>query len=394
MSLKNKKILLGVTGGISIYKVCDLVSRLIKKGAILEIIMTEAATKLVSPLVFETMGRCKVYTDMFHEGHHEEVEHIELPKRADAFLIAPASGNTMAKIAHGIADNLLTSAALAYDRDIIFAVAMNTNMLNNLSTQDNIKILKDRKHKFIESNVGILACNTIGDGRLAEPVEIVEYMEDYFTKKDLIGKKILVTAGPTRERIDPVRYLSNDSSGKMGYSIAKAAKARGASVTLITGPVKLDKPNGIDIEEIESTEDMFNAVGKYFDNTDALIMAAAPSDYRAKNINSNKIKKEDTDKFEIDFIENKDIVKYFGNNKNKQIVIGFAAETTNLIDNAKSKLKRKNLDYIVANDVTKKGAGFNVDTNIVSIISKDEIVDYPIMDKTEIADKILDLLVD
>lgn len=394
MSLKNKKILLGVTGGISIYKVCDLVSRLIKKGAILEIIMTEAATKLVSPLVFETMGRCKVYTDMFHEGHHEEVEHIELPKRADAFLIAPASGNTMAKIAHGIADNLLTSAALAYDRDIIFAVAMNTNMLNNLSTQDNIKILKDRKHKFIESNVGILACNTIGDGRLAEPVEIVEYMEDYFTKKDLIGKKILVTAGPTRERIDPVRYLSNDSSGKMGYSIAKAAKARGASVTLITGPVKLDKPNGIDIEEIESTEDMFNAVGKYFDNTDALIMAAAPSDYRAKNINSNKIKKEDTDKFEIDFIENKDIVKYFGNNKNKQIVIGFAAETTNLIDNAKSKLKRKNLDYIVANDVTKKGAGFNVDTNIVSVISKDEIVNYPIMDKTEIADKILDLLVD
>lgn len=394
MSLKNKKILLGVTGGISIYKVCDLVSRLIKKGAILEIIMTEAATKLVSPLVFETMGRCKVYTDMFHEGHHEEVEHIELPKRADAFLIAPASGNTMAKIAHGIADNLLTSTALAYDRDIIFAVAMNTNMLNNLSTQDNIKILKDRKHKFIESNVGILACNTIGDGRLAEPVEIVEYMEDYFTKKDLIGKKILVTAGPTRERIDPVRYLSNDSSGKMGYSIAKAAKARGASVTLITGPVKLDKPNGIDIEEIESTEDMFNAVGKYFDNTDALIMAAAPSDYRAKNINSNKIKKEDTDKFEIDFIENKDIVKYFGNNKNKQIVIGFAAETTNLIDNAKSKLKRKNLDYIVANDVTKKGAGFNVDTNIVSVISKDEIVDYPIMDKTEIADKILDLLVD
>src|SRR5699024_1696029 len=183
-------------------------------------------------------------------------------------------------------------------------------------------------------------------------------------------------------------------SGKMGYSIAKAAKARGASVTLITGPVKLDKPNGIDIEEIESTEDMFNAVGKYFDNTDALIMAAAPSDYRAKNINSNKIKKEDTDKFEIDFIENKDIVKYFGNNKNKQIVIGFAAETTNLIDNAKSKLKRKNLDYIVANDVTKKGAGFNVDTNIVSVISKDEIVDYPIMDKTEIADKILDLLVD
>lgn len=394
MSLKNKKILLGVTGGISIYKVCDLVSRLIKKGAILEILMTEAATKLVSPLVFETMGRCKVYTDMFHEGHHEEVEHIELPKRADAFLIAPASGNTMAKIAHGIADNLLTSAALAYDRDIIFAVAMNTNMLNNLSTQDNIKILKHRKHKFIESNVGVLACNTIGDGRLAEPVEIVEYMEDYFTKKDLIGKKILVTAGPTRERIDPVRYLSNDSSGKMGYSIAKAAKARGASVTLITGPVKLDKPNGIDIEEIESTEDMFNAVGKYFDNTDALIMAAAPSDYRAKNINSNKIKKEDTDKFEIDFIENKDIVKYFGNNKNKQIVIGFAAETTNLIDNAKSKLKRKNLDYIVANDVTKKGAGFNVDTNIVSIISKDEIVDYPIMDKTEIADKILDLLVD
>lgn len=394
MSLKNKRILLGVTGGISIYKSCDLVSRLIKKGVILEIIMTEAATKLVSPLVFETMGRCKVYTDMFHHGHHEEVEHIELPKRADAFLIAPASGNTMAKIAHGIADNLLTSAALAYDRDIIFAIAMNTNMLNNPSTQDNINILRKRKHKFIDSNVGVLACNTIGDGRLAEPSEIIEYMEDYFTKKDLIGKKVLITAGPTRERIDPVRYLSNDSSGKMGYSIAKAAKARGADVTLISGPVKLDKPNGINIEEVESTEEMFNAVAKYFDKIDALIMAAAPSDYRASNISPNKIKKEETSKFEIDFQENKDIVKHFGNIKNNQIVIGFAAETNNLIENANNKLAKKNLDYIVANDITEKGAGFNVDTNIATIISKDNLVNYPIMDKTELADKILDLLKD
>lgn len=394
MSLKNKRILLGVTGGISIYKACDLVSRLIKKGAILEIIMTEAATKLVSPLVFETMGRCKVYTDMFHQGHHDEVEHIELPKRADAFLIAPASGNTMAKITHGIADNLLTSAALAYDKDIIFAVAMNTNMLNNPSTQDNINILKNRKHKFIESNVGVLACNTVGDGRLAEPVEIIEYMEEYFTKKDLLGKKILITAGPTRERIDPVRYLSNDSSGKMGYSIAKVAKARGAHVTLITGPVKLDKPNGINIEEVESTEEMFNAVDKHFDKTDALIMAAAPSDYRATNISPNKIKKEETSKFDIDFQENKDIVKHFGNIKNNQIVIGFAAETNNLIENANNKLAKKNLDYIIANDITKKGAGFNVDTNIATIISKDNIVNYPIMDKVELADKILDLLKD
>lgn len=392
MSLKGKKILLGITGGISIYKVCDLVSRLKKQGAILEIIMTEAATKLVSPLVFETMGKCKVYTDIFHEGYHSEVEHIELPSRADVFLIAPASGNTMAKITYGIADNLLTSAALAYNKDIIFAVAMNTNMLNNKATQNNIKTLKSRNHKFINSKIGLLACNTIGDGRLAEPYEIVEYLEEYFTKKDLLGKRIIVTAGPTIERIDPVRYLSNDSSGKMGYSIAKAAKRRGAEVILISGPTRLDLIPGIKIEKVSDTEEMFERSKYYFKDADVFIMSAAPSDFKVVNKSDIKLKKDRLIDFKIDLEKNKDILQSLGNEKKEQILIGFAAETDNLIKNAKIKLKKKNLDYIIANDVSKENAGFNVDTNIVTIISKKDEINYPLMSKKDLANIILDLV--
>lgn len=388
-----KKILLGVTAGIAIYKVCDLVSRLIKRGYELEIIMTEDAVKMVSPLIFETMGRCRVYSDMFHKGHHDEVEHIELATRADIFLIAPATGNTIAKIAHGIADNLLTAAALAYTKPIHFAITMNTNMLLNLATQENIKILANRGHQFIESSVGELACNTFGDGRMAEPEEIAEYVDGISVDKDLKGKKIIVTAGPTRERIDPVRYLSNDSSGKMGYAIAKKAVLRGADVTLITGPVSIAKPKGCRIIEIESTVDLLEELRTTFPESDALIMAAAPSDYRVLKEADQKIKKSG-EGLEISFIENPDILAEMGKNKKDQILIGFAAETENLLENAKKKRIRKNADYIIANDVSKEGAGFNVDTNIVTILSKDGEIPLEKMSKLDVADHILDLLKD
>lgn len=388
-----KKILLGVTAGIAIYKVCDLVSRLIKRGYELEIIMTEDAVKMVSPLIFETMGRCRVYSDMFHKGHHDEVEHIELATRADIFLIAPATGNTIAKIAHGIADNLLTAAALAYTKPIHFAITMNTNMLLNLATQENIKILANRGHQFIESSVGELACNTFGDGRMAEPEEIAEYVDGISAEKDLKGKKIIVTAGPTRERIDPVRYLSNDSSGKMGYAIAKKAVLRGADVTLITGPVSIAKPKGCRIIEIESTVDLLEELRTTFPESDALIMAAAPSDYRVLKEADQKIKKSG-EGLEISFIENPDILAEMGKNKKDQILIGFAAETENLLENAKKKRIRKNADYIIANDVSKEGAGFNVDTNIVTILSKDGEIPLEKMSKLDVADHILDLLKD
>lgn len=388
-----KKILLGVTAGIAIYKVCDLVSRLIKRGYELEIIMTEDAVKMVSPLIFETMGRCRVHSDMFHKGHHDEVEHIELATRADIFLIAPATGNTIAKIAHGIADNLLTAAALAYTKPIHFAITMNTNMLLNLATQENIKILANRGHQFIESSVGELACNTFGDGRMAEPEEIAEYVDGISVDKDLKGKKIIVTAGPTRERIDPVRYLSNDSSGKMGYAIAKKAVLRGADVTLITGPVSIAKPKGCRIIEIESTVDLLEELRTTFPESDALIMAAAPSDYRVLKEADQKIKKSG-EGLEISFIENPDILAEMGKNKKDQILIGFAAETENLLENAKKKRIRKNADYIIANDVSKEGAGFNVDTNIVTILSKDGEIPLEKMSKLDVADHILDLLKD
>lgn len=388
-----KKILLGVTAGIAIYKVCDLVSRLIKRGYELEIIMTEDAVKMVSPLIFETMGRCRVYSDMFHKGHHDEVEHIELATRADIFLIAPATGNTIAKIAHGIADNLLTAAALAYTKPIHFAITMNTNMLLNLATQENIKILANRGHQFIESSVGELACNTFGDGRMAEPEEIAEYVDGISVDKDLKGKKIIVTAGPTRERIDPVRYLSNDSSGKMGYAIAKKAVLRGADVTLITGPVSIAKPKGCRIIEIESTVDLLEELRTTFPESDALIMAAAPSDYRVLKEADQKIKKSG-EGLEISFIENPDILAEMGKNKKDQILIGFAAETENLLENAKKKRIQKNADYIIANDVSKEGAGFNVDTNIVTILSKDGEIPLEKMSKLDVADHILDLLKD
>lgn len=388
--LENKNILLGVSGGIAAYKVLDLCSRLKKAGANLKIIMTKSATEFVNPLSFETMGKCKVYTDLF-VGHHEEVHHIELAKWADIMLIAPASANTIAKMANGIADNFLLSTYLACDKDVVIAPAMNTNMLKAKATQRNLKILKEDGIKIIKPEPGILACNTIGDGRLEEPIEIVDFFDEYFTEKDLSGKKIIITAGPTVEQIDFVRYISNNSSGKMGYNIANEARKRGAEVILISGPVNPFKINGIKKIQIKTNTEMKDAIAREFEDADALIMSAAPVDYKVEKASDKKIKKTGSS-LKLELIENTDIIKYFGSIKKNQTIIGFAAETDDLINNAKAKLAKKNLDYIIANDLKKWGAGFDVDTNVASIISKDKVVNLDIMPKSELANKILDLL--
>ncbi len=386
----NKNILLGVTGGVAIYKVVDVVSRLKKLGYNIKIIMTDSACEFVSPMTFETIGKCDVKTKMFHEGSHKIVEHIDLASWADLFLIAPASANTMAKINHGIADNLLTSCALAYDKKIMFCVSMNTNMLNNPATQKNIRELEEKGHIMVSSNSGLLACNVVGDGRLKEPWEIVEEVEKYFCKKDLTGKKILVTAGGTVERIDPVRYIGNDSSGKMGYSIAKKAYMRGAEVTVISAKTSVECPDGVENIKVESADEMQKEISNRIEKFDYLIMAAAVSDFKVANKRDKKIKKSDNFNT-LELKENPDILKSLHKNEN-QIFIGFAAETNNLIENAKKKLSEKNLDYIVLNDVSKSDIGFNSDYNKVTIIGKEDIFEIEKESKLNIADKILDLI--
>lgn len=389
--IRGKNILLGVSGGIAAYKTLELCSRLKKEGANLKIIMTKAACEFVSPLSFETMGKCIVYSEMF-EGHHDKVYHIELPKWADIFLIAPLSANTLAKMTYGIADNMLTASILACDKDIIVAPTMNTNMLNNEATQKNLKIIKERGVHIINPNSGLLACDTRGDGRMEEPENIVRYLDYYFTKKNLKGKKIIVSAGPTVEPIDYVRFITNKSSGKMGYNIAIEAFKRGADVKLVSGPVNPMDTFGIDKINIRTNKDLKDAIEKDFDYCDALIMSAAPTDYKVREVSDKKIKK-NGDNLNLELIENIDILKYFGNKKDKQILIGFAAETDDLIKNAKIKLESKKADYIIANDLKKKGAGFDVDTNIASILSKDKVEKLDIMTKKELANRILDLLV-
>lgn len=388
--IKGKNILLGVTGGIASYKVVDLCSRLIKEGANLIIIMTEGATKFVTPLTFETMGRCRVYSDIFAD-HHDHVYHVELAEWADLFLIAPLSANTLAKMTYGIADNFLTASLLAYNKDIIVAPAMNSNMYTHVATQKNLFTLINRGVKIIEPSEGLLACNVVGPGRMEEPKNIVEFIDDYFIKKDLINKKIIVTAGPTIAPIDYVRYVTNHSSGKMGYNIANEAKKRGAEVVLISGPVEPFKVKGIKKINIRTNEDLKNEIEKEFKDSDALIMAAAPTDYKSKNVFDRKLKKSGQD-LHLELVENIDILKYIASKKDKQTVIGFAAETDDLISNAQDKLNRKNADYIIANDLKKDGAGFNVDTNIASIVSKKGVEELEIMSKKELANKILNLV--
>ncbi|NLY20236.1 MAG: bifunctional phosphopantothenoylcysteine decarboxylase/phosphopantothenate--cysteine ligase CoaBC [Tissierellia bacterium] len=390
--LKGKNILIGVTGGIAIYKVLDLISRLIKAEANVKVIMTDAAMKFVTPLTFETISKNEVYNEIFKNTINHKVEHIELSKFPDAFLIAPATGNTMAKIANGIADNLLTSVALATQKKIIFAPAMNTNMLNNYHTQENMKKLKELGHYFVESDYGLLACGDIGSGRMAEPLQLLEYLNDYFTEKDLLGKKLTITAGPTEQKLDPVRYMTNRSTGKMGYAIAKEAKSRGAYVRLISGPTAIEVPIVDEFIRIETTEDMYNAVEKVFDDTDCLIKSAAPLDYKPVNVSDIKIKKGSSDSnLVLEFERTIDIAETIGSKKGNKIMVGFAAETNDVINYAKDKMIRKNFDFVVANDVSQSDAGFGVDTNRVSIVDNGgNVEELPLMTKNEVANKILD----
>lgn len=394
--LKDKTVVLGVTGGIAVYKSVDLVSRLKKEQANVEVIMTDGAKEFVTPLTFQTMSNNVVHHKMFSEITHYDVEHISLAKKADILVIAPATANIIGKIANGISDDLLSTVVMATKAQVVLVPAMNTVMYENPIVQENMAKLKKLGYEFVNPTSGLLACGDVGSGKMSEPAEILEYIKSYFVEKDLKGVNITITAGPTIEPLDPVRYLSNKSSGKMGYSIAKNAVDRGAVVNLITGPTKLTPPEGVNLIRVDTTLEMKDAVEKYFEATDVLIKSAAPSDYRPKNVADKKIKKKiDDNELSIDFIENPDIAAYFGKKKADKIMVGFAAETNDLIENASKKIDKKNLDFIVANDVTIKGAGFDGETNLVTIIDREKNrTDYPLMDKKDVAVIILDKVKD
>ena len=390
--LKDKTVVIGVSGGIAVYKVCDVVSRLKKLGANVHVIMTKSATEFVAPLTFQSLSQNYVVSDMFEEPKTWDVEHISLAKKADVFLIAPATANVIGKIACGISDDMLSTTVMATKGKVLIAPAMNTNMYENPIVQRNIDTLKALNYDFIEPESGRLACGDMGKGKLASPENIVEAVVSTLTKKqDLKGERIIITAGPTVEAIDPVRYLTNRSTGKMGYAIAKEAIERGAEVTLVSGPTKLEPPKNLrKFIKIESAQQMYEAVLDNLDENQIIIKSAAVADYKPKSYCNKKIKKNDDD-LVIGLDRNKDIAYEIGKIKNDKILVGFAAETNDLIENAKNKVKKKNLDFIVANDLTKEGAGFGVDTNIVKIIDKDGIIsEYPIMKKEEVANVILD----
>lgn len=393
--LENKNILLGVTGGIAIYKAVDLVSKLRKKGANVKVIMTNSACEFVTPLTFQTMSNNVVHNEMFNQLFNMDVEHISLAKWADIFVIAPASANTIAKMANGIADNMLSTVYLASRCPVLVAPAMNTFMLNSDATVENLNTLSKRGVRILDTQSDVLACGDAGSGKMLEPIDIVYEIEAELTTKDLVGKKIVITSGPTVEKIDPVRYLSNQSSGKMGYALAKEASNRGADVVLISGPTSLKVPKVKKFVRIESTLDMYNAVEKEFESCDVLIKAAAPADFRPKEYIDEKIKKDRKDGFEsIELVQNPDIAKHFGEIKKKQILVGFAAESQNEIEYGKGKLKKKNLDMIIVNNIKKEGAGFKSDTNIASIIdSKGDVDSLEIMSKECLADEILNRIV-
>lgn len=390
--LKDKTVVIGVSGGIAVYKCLDVISRLRKLGVNVNVIMTKSATEFVAPLSFQSLSQNYVVCDMFEDPKTWDVEHISLAKKADVFLIAPATANVIGKIANGIADDMLTTTVMATKGKVLIAPAMNTNMYENPIVQRNISILKELGYNFVEPESGRLACGDTGKGKLATPETIVNEVVSLLTQKqDLKGKNIIVTAGPTMESIDPMRFISNRSTGKMGYSIAAQAIKRGAEVTLISGPTNLTPPQNLKkLIRIESAEDMYNAVLNNMDENQVIIKSAAVADYKPKNYSDKKIKKTDDD-LSIELDRNKDIAYEIGKIKKDKILVGFAAETNDLTENAKGKVKKKNLDFIVANDLTKEGAGFGVDTNIVKIIDKEgHITEYPKMTKDEVANVILD----
>lgn len=382
------KIILGVTGGIAVYKAIDLTSKLVQNGHEVRVIMTESAQQFVTPLAFQALSRNPVYTDIFIEQNPAEIQHIALGDWADIMIIAPLTASTLGKIAHGISDNMLTATVLAFTKQIYLAPAMNSNMYSNQAVLDNINTLQQRGFKFIEPGEGFLACGYVAKGRMSEPLDIMKYITEDSIEKDLTGKKVLITAGPTIETIDPVRYLTNRSSGKMGYSLAEAASLRGADVTLISTDVVLPVPNGVRHINIESAEQMFEAVKDNM-KQDLIIKAAAVADYTPVETYDQKLKKQDGD-LTIIFKRTQDILKYIGEHKTTQFVVGFAAETEQVETYARGKLVKKNADVIVANNVGDKSIGFKSNDNAVTMYFKDGThIDIPKQSKLNIAHEIL-----
>lgn len=385
-----KKIVIGITGSIAIYKTCDLISLLNKKNYDIEVIMTNNATKFINPITFGSLIHKPVLVDDFDETGYQ-IKHINIVKDASCFIIVPATANIIAKIAHGIADDALSSSFLAATCPKIIAPAMNVHMYENTATQKNIDICKSYHIHFIEPTVGNLACGYQGKGHLAPLDDIVEYIEYVSNIHPLKGKHILITAGPTQEALDPVRYLTNHSSGKMGYALARAARNLGAHVTLISGPTNLKKPFGVDFINVQSARDMFERIKEFMNFQDYIIMSAAVGDYRPKTYSDNKIKKHDDDMF-LQLEKNPDILAYLGAHKTKQTICGFAMETENVLENAKKKFINKNCDLLVVNDLFEDGAGFQTETNKVALITK-HFIDYlDLMSKEELAYKIIEKL--
>lgn len=389
--LKGKTVVLAVTGSIAAYKIASLASSLVKLHADVQVLMTKNATNFITPITFETLTGNKCLVDTFDRNFEFSVEHVSLAKKADVVMIAPASANVIGKLAHGIADDMLTTTILACKCKKIISPAMNTNMYENPIVQDNLKILENYGFEVIQPAVGLLACKDIGAGKMPEPEVLLEYiLKEVAYEKDLTGKKILVTAGPTQEAVDPVRYLTNHSTGKMGYAIAKVCSFRGADATLVTGKTNIPKPLFVNTVEITTARDMFEAVTERFADQDIVIKAAAVADYRPRQVSEEKVKKSD-DALSIELERTDDILKYLGEHKRTdQFLCGFSMETENMLGNSRAKLVKKNLDMIVANNLKVPGAGFAGDTNVVTLITQDEETELPLLSKEETAVQILD----
>ena len=390
MDLSGKHVVLGVTGSIAAYKIASLASLLKKQHADITVIMTQNATNFINPITFETLTGNKCLVDTFDRNFNYSVEHVALAKLADVFLVAPATANVMAKAAHGLADDMLTTTLLACTCPKIFAPAMNTRMYRNPVTQDNIQILKKFGMEVIDPASGYLACGDTGEGKMPEVEVLAEFIYKAIAPKDLAGRKVLVTAGPTQEAVDPVRMLTNHSSGKMGYAIARAASLRGAEVTLVSGRTALDPPIFVRTVDVVSAEDMYREVTARAAEQDIIIKAAAVADYRPKTVADNKMKKKDGELF-IELERTKDILAELGANKKPgQVLCGFSMETENMLENSRKKLAKKNLDLIAANNVKQEGAGFAGDTNVVTIIDAEGAEELPLMSKEEVAEHLLD----
>ena len=391
LMLKNKTVLLGVTGSIAAYKIANLASALKKLHADVHVLMTQNATNFINPITFESLTGNKCLVDTFDRNFQFQVEHVSIAKKADVVMIAPASANVIGKIAHGIADDMLTTTVMACKCPIYVSPAMNTNMYENPIMQDNLKILEKYGYHIITPASGYLACGDTGAGKMPEPETLLQYItQEIAFEKDLKGKKILITAGPTQEKIDPVRYITNHSSGKMGYALAKRAAMRGAEVTLVSGQVSIAPPPFVKVVSVVSAKDMFDAVTAVSDEQDIIIKAAAVADYRPAFVSDEKMKKKD-DQMSIELERTDDILKYLGEHKREgQFLCGFSMETQNMISNSRAKLEKKNLDMIAANNLKVEGAGFKTDTNVLTLITQNEEVSLDMMSKEDAAGVILD----